>query len=298
MKYRSLILSICLLNAFLLTAQQKIFVDVEANVLLMQKSSFEQTREFTYWIDESINDSTTLRSTYHQESTNIYNYNPELSYEIGGNVNFKLTKKFRLRTGLGLNLMKFNITRDFGPSSVTLLSTDTIMNPLMPTGTLGGVTCTSFANNFTDFGVIDDAEYYDIVALRIPIGLSYSFLHSKINIAIGGFMQTPIFNRYRTERLLLNRTQDPLNEGQTVCTYERQLEVNNLGEGIRSLNFGYNFSVSYQIEKNLDVQFALLKDVTNTFHDDSDSAISFVNHELFPTRLALGLRYSFTNNRE
>ena len=54
--------------------------------------------------------------------------------------------------------------------------------------------------------------------------------------------------------------------------------------------------MSYQIEKNLDLQFSVLKDVTNTFHNDSDLEFNFVSHELFPTRLAIGLRYSFVGN--
>ena len=296
MKIKSLLLAIFLMNTLFLYAQQNIFVDIEASVLAMQESTYDQIREFTSFREEAINENTIVRNTFLTESRSRKIYNPELGFELASNVNFILSENLSIRAGMAVNLMQFNVTNEFVGSNSILISADTTVSAV-PFSPLSGITCTSFLNMISDFEEVDDTDFYDIVSLRIPFNIYYKLFNSKATIGVGGYLQTPIFNRYSREFLTLNFDIDPFDETSAECSYSLIEEENNFGEGIQSLSFGFNVSLAYQIANNLDVQFSILKDVTNTFHDDSNAFSTTPSNELFPTRVAVGLRYSFVGNQ-
>lgn len=297
MKIKSLLLLTFLWSSNFLSAQQNIFIDVEASVLAMQEYKYEQIQEFTSFREELISENTIVRSTFQSESLREITYNPELGFELASNVNFILTKNLSIRAGMAVNLMQFNTTDEFIGSNSTLLSMDTTLITAQPATPLTGITCTSFLNMRSDFGDLEDGEFYDIVSLRIPFNISYKLFNSKVTIGAGGYLQTPVFNRFNREYLSFNFDIDPLDETSAECSYSLVEEENNFGDGIQSLSFGFNLSLAYQIANNIDIQVSLLKDVTNTFHDDSNAFFATPSNELFPTRLALGLRYSFVGNK-
>ena len=58
-------------------------------------------------------DSTYIKAHYHVTSTNKKIYKPEINFEAGANITFRLSNRLSLRTGVGLNYLTFNIETKF-----------------------------------------------------------------------------------------------------------------------------------------------------------------------------------------
>jgi len=237
-----------------------------------------------------INDSTAIQSFYSATRITTKEYKPELGYEFMANINFPINDKLLIRTGLGINLNRFNVgLKNSTNSTAVLLSSDTIpfvsiTSPLSPINY-----CGSYINNISEISVESDV-LHTTINLRIPIEASINLMDSKLRLNLGVYIQTPIVSdRYR-EYISLERE---LVDGAYQCEYIKHEETDKSGGNLNNLILGYSVSAEYYINKNLALDIGALRDIGNTFYN-APNTFSNDLENLTVTRYAIGIRYKLS----
>jgi len=257
---------------------QKASFSVSGNVYYTSELSnrFNHSRQFGP--NKEINSIKVLR--LERRLTNAYNSN--VGYELLPRVKFRMGKRFRFSSGIGLNYLNFKVNSSneimitaYGTSSAS--SSNSNLNFSTPCE--GFYHFTSSRQNETR---LDGG--FRILNGKVPVELSYALFDEKLELGIGLFLQVPIYSRSINQIADLNYREV---DGDMLCESEihEEIELNN--NGINRNQIGSIFNISYKLHKNILVNFGLVDYIFGVF----EKSESYQNSQdrYSPTSLFFGL---------
>ncbi|MGB3465949.1 MAG: outer membrane beta-barrel protein, partial [Cyclobacteriaceae bacterium] len=195
---------------------QKIQFHVNAGVNQYADDSQTDIQKFFNIRNTIINDTTQVLQFGETRIERDYAFSPRLGYELGVSSDIQLSKRFKVSIGLGVQYYEINF-------SSTLISFDfesyvsdtTFFSPVaFPPNQFSG--CSFTTNTPQDLREPDSGLGVTQVDLAIPFGIEYAVIPDKLDINIGGILQTPVFSDATFEFVDLHREYSP---GQIVCEY-------------------------------------------------------------------------------
>lgn len=264
--------------------QVQLSIEGGVNYVPSASNSENEDREATWFVP--LNDSTWLQQlrnvTYQYDKT----YTPKVGFEVKGNLRFRVSDRVNVRTGIGLNFLKFEFRSSAQILSATLIQQDTVeattsfpFNPLE---------CDSIVNSLGDLGPVNNEPTQAILYLQIPITVEYAIIAEKFFIDAGAYIMTPVYANRKREYVSLHREE---HAGQVVCEYMRVEENNTSGNSLRDLLMGVSANVSYKFANRFSVKVGVAKDVSNVFVDSDYQQSPYSDEKFNPLRLSFGIEY-------
>jgi len=260
---------------------QKALIFVSGNILYTSESSIRFSNSIRFMTPVIINDTVAVFQIS-KRLTNIYT--PNIGYEVVSRVKFRMGKRFKFSTGIGLHYLNFK---------VKTINEITVGSHTNPDG-LNYATMKPFNTICDRFDLFPSSKpneirldgNFNILSAKSPFELSYSFLDEKLELGIGLFLQVPIYSRSKSNHA--NHTNREV-DGILVCESEFHEEVENDISGLSETQIGSIFNLSYKLTDKFFVDFGLVDYVVGVFK--GSAAFENSQDRYTPTSVYLGIKF-------
>ncbi len=252
-------------------------------------SVMEYTDQFTQIRESKIYgvlpDSMYEVSLAERENTISTTYKSKIQFSLFGAMDFRLSKKLELSTGLGLNLSTFDANRRTSGKILWQKVLDTIPMTTPSFSQYNGIDCDSSA--FFPTGLKSGPDFR-LLSLQIPVAFKYE-LFDGFKLKIGAQLATPIFSSKNGFKL---KTDKIVENDKTICITTTHDFKDHSGNGLRDLRLSLLGGASYKINSKLEVTLLAGKSIHDVFFSNDDE--NFLRKGAFkPVSFQLGVAYYF-----
>lgn len=246
-------------------------------------------RELSYL--SPLTDTTATRSLIRSINTVTKTYEPELGYELKGILTFPIGKKIGIRTGVGINYLRFSSSSEIVESLQETLFSEIISYSF---GNNGFSYCDVYTNSFSDVGPIDGGISQSLFHLIIPLEVDYQLIPNFLSIRPSLVLQTPLFSQ--RERSYISTTREFI-QNEAHCTYEKITENDRSGEGIRDFQLRYGIAVAYTVTSKITVSLNASKNWNSTFVDAEYQSYPYGDEKFQPMNFGIEVEYHFSKSK-
>jgi len=271
---------------------QKVVFDLNVGMNFSPPDGYARSYADEWYSYAPLNDSTVIRTQSEFIIENKQEYTPDIGFEANGLFSIKLSNRFSLNTGIGLNYFSYKVgTLSQGYFGGTI-KVDTISYyPIIVFP--GPNACDCYENSYADVSAdFDRRIHMEMINLTIPAEIGYTIIPHKLEIRAGMFMQTPLYAASKREFIDIERmTMDDT----TKCKYIRALEKNEGTIGISNFQCGVSARIAYEIFPNLRLEVGIRKLVNDMYVKEEYQLYSNDNNSFKPLTFSAGLSYRLYN---
>ncbi|MEL6558621.1 MAG: hypothetical protein AAFQ94_10585 [Bacteroidota bacterium] len=273
-----LIVTINLLNA------QTLEFSLNGKINSIENSSNENMQEFISSRSQVLTDSTQLVTTGLGSNTFRRNFQTELGFEFGIGLDISLNDRLSIATGLGFTYSELEIQTEFIDFQFDPITFDTIpYSPPISSGGLFG--CTRTINTISDLPEIDNKPVVRFVDLSIPIGIQYKIIPGKLDLQVGGLLQTPIYADAPREFYDIERT--PTTDG-IECEWVVEEFQDDFQKRFTFARVSLQSVVRYHFLKNVSAEVGIRKMLNNAYQEENFGGTTI---EFRPLSYTFGFSY-------
>ncbi len=184
--------------------------------------------------------------------TQSYTFTPKLEYSIFGGIDFRLSQRLEVSTGLGFSLFYFGIDRSFNQKELESMVLDTIPSDKISNRFFDS-SCDSIVS--TQSGGVFINRDLGLLDLQIPISLKYE-LFDGFKVDLGARLSTPI---YTSQNGFKYESSKRVENGKIICTSSTNGYTDHSGDGFRQMRLSVIGGMHYKILENLEVNILAAK---------------------------------------
>ena len=278
---------------FLLNIQvkaQKVGFELNARVNYSQPSEYTNREVRESFSRFPLNDSTDILTLWELSIDHTSDYKTNPGFEVNGLFNIRMSDRFSLRTGMGLNYGSFSVGSSLNFTLGDMISVDTIprdTNDIFPIGSL----CDCYENNSEDvIDGLDERTHQSMLNLAIPVELGYDIIPGKLSIRAGAYFQTPLYAAAKREYIDVEVS---TTEDMTKCKFVIAEEKNTAATGINNFQWGVSSWINYQLSPKLQVEVGVRKLMNDTYVKEELQIITYDNNSFKPLTFSAGISYRF-----
>lgn len=230
------------------------------------------------YLPDSLVEVSLVTREFHENTT----YTSKMQFAVSGGVDFRMSKKLEINTGLTFSYFDFDGKRKQSFKILNEEVIDTIPGSLQPLTQIG---CDSSV--FLPTGERSGPEF-GMLSLQIPLAFKYEPFDG-FKVILGGQMSTPIFTRQSSYRL---NTEKKVENGKVICITTTEEYENHSGNGFQNLRLGILGGASYKIFPKMEVNLLAEKSIGDVFFSER-SVLRTGNAPFKPVSLRLGINYLF-----
>jgi hypothetical protein len=287
MSNKFLFIAFLFLASFEISAQKVVF-DLNARVNFTQAGEHTELDSFDAYSVTRLDDTTVIRRYYNILSETQRDYLARTAYEINGLFTIKLSERFSLRTGLGLNYGTYSIgsSSNWENSNVTKVDTvyDEIDDPIIGSGSQ----CDCYENSSSDVSGYDRRTHQQNLNLSIPLDVGYDIIPGKLSIRGGAYFQTPLYAAASNQRLSLQMT---TTEDMTKCKWVIIENKTTALHGISNFQWGVSAWATYEVLPRVRVEVGVRQQVNDMYVIEEYQDFSFDNNSYKPLTFSAGVSY-------
>lgn len=223
-----------------------------------------------------------------RETTTSSTYQSMMYFSVYGTMDFRLTKKLELSTGLSFSYGHIEEKKRYASKVLNQKVVDTVMQNPLNQPLQFEIGCDSSV--FLPTG-INTGPDYRLLNLQIPLSLKYEIFDGfKINV--GAQLITPIFSRQKGLTLKTDKT---VENDKTICVTTTHSFNDYSGKGLRDLRLAILSGASYKVTPKLEVNVLIEKSLQDLFYTKNQR---FINQGVYkPIGLQLGVKYYFGESK-
>lgn len=230
----------------------------------IENSSNENIQEFFTTSSQVLTDTSQLVSSGFASSTFRRNFQTELGFEFGFGLDISLNDRLSIATGLGFTYTELEIQTEFIDFQFNAVTADTI--PYSPPFSSGGALgCTRTINTIASLPEINNEPIVRFVDLSIPIGIQYKVIPGKLDLQVGGLLQTPIYADAPREFYDLQRT--PTTDG-IECKWVVEEFQDDSQKRFSFARVSLQSVVRYHFLKNVSAEVGIRKMLNNVYREE------------------------------
>ena len=234
-----------------------------------------------------ISDSTQVISTGLSNIRYRNSYQAEIGFEFGLGMDISLNERFSIATGLGFTYSEIRIQNEIIDSQFDILNSDTIpsMSSPPPISLLFG--CSYTINSISNLPQISaNQPIVSFIDLSIPIGIQYKIIPDKLDLQIGGLLQTPIYADAPRKQYDLQRT--PTANG-IECEWVIDEYQDDSMKRFSFARISLQSTVRYHFLKNVSAEIGVRKMLNNAYRQEEFNGPDL---EFRPLSYTFGFRYT------
>ncbi len=190
--------------------------------------------------------------------TQSYTFTPKLEYSIFGGIDFRLSQRLEVSTGLGFSLFYFGIDRSFNIKELESMVLDTIPSAKVSNRFFDS-SCDSIVSTQSGGALINSD--LGLLDLQIPISLKYE-LFDGFKVDLGARLSTPI---YTSQNGFKYESSKRVEDGKIICTSSTHGFTDHSGDGFRQMRLSVIGGIHYKILENLEVNILAAKSMHSVF---------------------------------
>lgn len=277
-----------ILAAFEISAQKVVF-DLNARVNFTQSGEYTKLDSFQGYTSTRLDDTTVIRSYMNFIHEDKNDYLANTAYEINGLFTIKLSERFSLRTGLGLNYGTYSIGSGFYEVSSDVYKVDTVYQEIFVPGPGSGSLCDCYENSSSDVSDgLDRRTHQQLLNLAIPLDVGYDIIPGKLSIRGGAYFQTPLYAAASQQRLDLEMT---TTEDMTKCKWVIIEDKTTALHGIRNFQWGVIAWATYEVMPRIWVEVGVRQQVNDMYVIEENQSFRFNNNSYKPLTFSAGVSY-------
>ena len=288
MPHKLFYLAILILACFEISAQKVVF-DLNARVSMAQAGLYTKLDSFNSYSTTRLDDTTVIRSYMNYVYEDKTDYLANTAFEIHGLFTIKLSERFSLRTGIGLNYGTYSIGSVTYEVSSDVYKVDTVYQEIVVPGPGSGAICDCFENSASDvFGQLNHRTFQQLLNLEIPADIGYDIIPGKLSIRGGAYFQTPLYAAASNQRLSLEMT---TTEDMTKCKWVIIENKTTALHGIRNFQWGVSAWATYEVLPRVRVEVGVRQQVNDMYVREEYQDFSFDNNSYKPLTFSAGVSY-------
>ena len=242
-----------------LQAQVRFTAGVGMGTVLESTSTV--STEFTGISHTVLNDSLMIKQFSTRQFTTMLTYIPQLEYSLFGDVDFRLSKRLEISTGLGFSFYSIDIERSSSAKFLKSEVLDTVPYERLLVSNSG---CDSTV--FIQIGGDVIKRDFRLLDLHIPLSIKYE-LFDGLKVNLGARLSTPVYSWQKGAKY---RQEVKLEDGKAICFQSTVRNVDHSGDGIQQIRMSMIGGLHYRIFDNLEVNVLVAKSLSNVFNNDNN----------------------------
>lgn len=288
MPHKLLYLTMLILASFEISAQKVVF-DLNARASMAQAGEYTKLDSFNSYATTRLDDTTVIRRYMNYVYNDKRDYLANTAFEINGLFTFKLSERFSLRTGLGLNYGTYSIGSGFYEVSSDVYKVDTVYQEIFVPGPGSGSICDCYENSFSEvYAGLDRRTHQQLLNLVIPADIGYDIIPGKLSIRGGAYFQTPLYAAASQLEIDLEMT---TMDDMTKCKWVRVENKTTALHGIRNFQWGVSAWAVYDVLPRLQVEVGVRQQVNDMYVKEDYQSFSFDNNSYKPLTFSAGVNY-------
>ena len=268
---------------------QKLVFDLNGRINFTQPDDYLTHDTGVQFSSIDLNDSTVIRTYSEYFLDNTTEYEPIPGYDLNGLFTIKLSNRFSLRTGIGLNFGSMVVGASYKFTDGDVIRVDTLPKSINPDFPGGDNVCDCYENSYFDVsGGVDRRIHQEMINLSIPADIGYDIIPGKLSIRGGLFFQTPLYAATKRDYIDLLRA----TIGDTTkCKYVKETEKNTATTGVSNFQWGASAWITYQIIPQWQIEVGARKLVNDMFVKEEYQYFTYDNNSFKPLTFSAGLSY-------
>ena len=288
MPHKLLYLTILILASFEISAQKVVF-DLNARVSMAQAGEHTKLDSFDSYSTTRLDDTTVIRRYMNYVYEDKRDYLANTAFEINGLFTIKLSERFSLRTGLGLNYGTYSIGSGFYEVSSDVYKVDTVYQEIFVPGPGSGSVCDCYENSSSDVSAgLNRRTHQQLLNLEMPADIGYDIIPGKLSIRGGAYFQTPFYAAASQQRLDIEMT---TTEDMTKCKWVIIEDKTTALHGIRNFQWGVSAWAAYELMPRVWVEVGARQQVNDMYVMEENQSFRFNNNSYKPLTFSAGVSY-------
>lgn len=273
-----------------ITFAQKVVFDLNARVNFSQNGQFIQSDSFQGYSSTRLDDTTVIRRHANYYQTTRTDYYPSDAFEINGLLTIKLSDRFSLRTGIGLNYGSYRLTSVGESFGSTLISIDTVYSPVsIPNPGGSSTACDCYENTYSDVSADYDPDLHQqMLNLSMPAELGYDIIPDKLTIRGGAYFQTPLYAGSSQEYITVEKN---IVEEMVKCRWVKLEDKTTALSGISNFQWGVSAWASFEVLPSLRLEVGVRQQVSDMYVKQEDRFFTNEDNSYKPFSFSVGLNY-------
>jgi len=271
---------------------QKVVFDLNVGMNFSPPDGYARSYADEWYSYAPLNDSTVIRTQSEFIIENKQEYTPDIGFEANGLFSIKLSNRFSLNTGIGLNYFSYKVgTLSQGYFGGTI-KVDTISYyPIIVFP--GPNACDCYENSFSDVrDKYDPNIHQEMIHLSMPADFGYDIVPGKLSVRAGLYFQTPLYAAGKREYVDVEKT--TMNDT-TKCKYVIIAEKNTASSGISNFQWGVSGWISYEILPKVQLEIGERQQMSDMYVKEEYKYFSNDNNSFKPLTFSAGLSYRLYN---
>ncbi len=280
------------IGSFKMNAQKLVF-DLNGRINFTQSDEYSKIDITEGYSSMSLNDSTEIRTYSEFIIYRTKEYMPKIGYDINGLFTFRLSDRFSLRTGIGLNYWSHRIGTTFDLDFGDVTRVDTVPKNMIVIFPGGSESCDCYENSFSDVrDKYDPNIHQEMIHLSMPADFGYDIIPGKLSVRAGLYFQTPLYAAAKREYVDVEKT--TMNDT-TKCKYVIRSEKNTASSGISNFQWGVSGWISYEILPKVQLEIGARQQMSDMYVKEEYQYFSNDNNSFKPLTFSAGLSYRLYN---
>lgn len=263
---------------------QKIEFHLDGRINKIENASHLDVEEFPSSRSSVLSDSTLEISFGRATRSYRSKYSAKLGFEFGVSADITLNDRLSVTTGLGLAYSEIEVDVEFVDFQFDVFRVDTIS--FIPSTNGFIIDCDRTINTIGDLREINNRPVLSTIDLMIPLGLQYKLLPGKLDLQIGGVLQTPVYADARRERYELVRS---FTSSGIVCEYTIEEYQDEFIKRLSFMRVSLQGMIRYHLLKGVRVDVGVRKMLNNSFLPAEFGAASY---DFRPLNYTFGFSYT------